>query len=81
MTMININISIQVMTEIRRITANLPGELLREAMKVTGKGITDTLVEGLDQVRRSGAYKTALALKGKIKLDIDLERSRERSRR
>jgi hypothetical protein len=69
------------MSNVRRITANLPDELLRDAMEVSGKGITETLVEGLDYVRRSGAYKAALALKGKIKLDIDLERSRERGRR
>ena len=29
----------------KRITANLPQDLLEEAMKVTRKGITDTLVE------------------------------------
>lgn len=69
------------MTNVRRITANLPEELLRDAMEVTGKGITDTIVEGLDHLRRSGAYKAALALKGKIQLEIDLERSRERGRR
>ena len=70
-----------VMTEIRRVTANLPENLLQEAMKVTRQGITETLVTGLELVRNSGAYQTAMALKGKIKLDINLERSRERSRR
>jgi hypothetical protein len=65
----------------RRITANLPGELLDDAMHVTGKGITETLVEGLLRVRRSRAYHRAVALKGKIRLDVDLEASRERRRR
>lgn len=50
-------------------------------MEVTGEGITETIVAGLDQIRRLGAYATAMKLKGKIKLEIDLERSRERSRR
>lgn len=62
----------------RRITANLPEELLEEAMGITRKGITDTLVDGLERIRRSGAYEKALALKGKLKLEIDLEESRER---
>ena len=50
-------------------------------MKVTKKGITETLVEGLEQVRRRQAYEKAMSLRGKIQLDIDLEESRERRRR
>jgi len=69
------------MTKDRRVTANLPGQLLQEAMKVTGKGITGTLVEGLRLVRRSRAYEKAMALRGKVKLAIDLDASRERRRR
>jgi hypothetical protein len=65
----------------RRITANLPGNLLDEAMEVTGKGITDTLVAGLDLVRRTRAYRTAMALRGKVKLKIDVDGSRERAGR
>jgi hypothetical protein len=64
-----------------RITANLPEDLLDDAMKVTGKGITDTLVAGLRLVRRTRAYEKAMALRGKIRLDVDLETSRERNRR
>jgi hypothetical protein len=65
----------------KRITANLPESLLQEAMQVTGKGITDTLIEGLRRVRQARAYQKAQALRGKISLKIDLEESRERSRR
>jgi len=65
----------------RRITANIPAGLLAEAMKVTGKGITETLVDGLERVRQLRAYQKAIALRGKVRLDIDLEESRERSRR
>lgn len=66
------------MISTRRITANLPEDLLADAMEVTGKGITETLVDGLERVRRSGAYEKALALKGRLELEIDLEGSRER---
>ncbi len=65
----------------RRITANLPEDLLDDAMKVTRKGITDTLVEGLRLVRRARSYEKAMALRGKLHLDVDLDASRERSRR
>jgi len=69
------------MARTQRITANLPEDLLREAMQAAGAGITETLVSGLRLVLRSGAYERALALKGKLLLDIDLETSRERRRR
>jgi hypothetical protein len=65
----------------RRVTANLPEELLDAAMEVTGRGITETLVEGLQLVRRSRAYERAMALRGTISLEVDLEESRERRRR
>ncbi|HEY6322856.1 MAG TPA: hypothetical protein VJA16_15000 [Thermoanaerobaculia bacterium] len=67
--------------DVKRVTANLPADLLHEAMAVTGEGITETLVEGLQLVRRSGAFKQAMRLHGKIQLDVDLEESRERRRR
>jgi hypothetical protein len=69
------------MTNAKRITANLPKDLLADAMNVTKKGITETLVEGLQLVRRQSAYEMAMALRGKINLDVDLETSRERRRR
>lgn len=69
------------MDKIRRITANLPEELIRQATSVTGKNLTDTLIEGLRMVKRTAAFEKAEKLKGKIKLDIDLGTSRERSGR
>jgi hypothetical protein len=66
------------MAQAKRITANLPEDLLRDAMKVTRKGITDTLVEGLRLIRRARAYEKAMALRGRLRLDVDLEASRER---
>jgi hypothetical protein len=64
--------------DVKRVTANLPADLLQDAMAVTGEGITETLVKGLTLVRRSGAFKQAMRLQGKIQLDVDLEESRER---
>ncbi len=65
----------------RRITANLPSELLEQAMKTTGRGITETLIEGLERLRRADAYRKAMSLKGRIRLAVDLDVSRERRRR
>ncbi|MEK7705819.1 MAG: hypothetical protein AAB426_12735 [Myxococcota bacterium] len=68
------------MAAIKRITANLPAELLDVAQRVTGAGTTETLVRGLELVRRSGAATKAARLKGRLRLDIDVDASRERSR-
>lgn len=62
----------------KRITLNLPAQLLKEAQKVTGKNMTETIITGLEMLRRVRAYDLALQLKGKLKLEIDLEGSRER---
>ena len=67
------------MGEPKRITANLPPKLLKEACETTGKGITDTLIYGLELVRRSRAAAKAEALKGRLRIDVDLELSRERT--
>lgn len=65
----------------KRITANLPERLLEDATAVTGLGITDTLIAGLELIRRSRAHAKAAALRGKVHIDLDLETSRERDRR
>lgn len=78
LTLILIEIHTLVMSRIKRITANLPEDLLEEAMETTGRGITDTLTEGLELVRRTRAYRKAMDLKGTLALEIDLEESRER---
>ena len=75
-----IHVMIPIMTS-RRITANLPADLLDDAMRVTGKGITETLTEGLQHIRRTRAAKKALALRGRLRLTVDLEQSRERRHR
>jgi hypothetical protein len=69
------------MNETRRVTANLPIGLLDGACRATGKGITETLVTGLTLVKRSAAARKAQSLRGRLHLDVDLEASRERSRR
>jgi hypothetical protein len=65
----------------RKVTANLPEDLLQDACTVSGKGITQTLIEALRLLRSTGALPKARQLKGKLQLDIDLEVSRERARR
>ncbi len=65
---------------IKRVTVNLPRDLLGTAQRVSGVGITETIIEGLELLRRRQAAKHAKALRGKLVLDIDLGVSRERRR-
>jgi len=69
------------MNATRRVTANLPVDLLERARRVTGQGITETLVRGLDLVRRSAAAGKAARLRGRLRLEVDIGASRERARR
>jgi hypothetical protein len=68
------------MNNVRRITLNLPEELLKEALDYTGKNITETVVAGLEFLKRARAYKLGMKLKGRMHLNIDVEASRERGR-
>lgn len=49
-------------------------------MEATGRGITETIVEGLTHVQRRRFYDRALALRGQLKLEVDLEQVRGRRR-
>lgn len=65
----------------RRVTANLPNDVLDDALRATGKGITETLVAGLERLARLRGQQEVLALRGTMQLDVDLEASRGRRRR
>jgi hypothetical protein len=64
------------MSEARKITVNLPRDALARAQRLTGKGVTATLVDALAALDRQ-AKRTALRqLRGKVSFDLDLERTR-----
>jgi hypothetical protein len=65
----------------RRVTANLPADLLEQALETTGERITETLTQGLRLSHRTRAYPKAMKLKGKLHLRVDRATSRERRRR
>ena len=69
-------------TRKRRVTANLPADLLKQARAATGKGITETIVEGLELVKRNSAVDALHRLQAMNPdfSDIDIDGSRERGR-
>jgi hypothetical protein len=59
-----------------KITVTLPAETLRRARTITGRGITDTIIAGLEALERQGRRSALRALKGRVRLDLDLEQTR-----
>ncbi|MBI3073831.1 MAG: hypothetical protein HYY84_17110 [Deltaproteobacteria bacterium] len=60
----------------RKITIQVPAELLKSAQAYTGEGITPTVRRGLERLARAKAYEELLKMKGKVRLDIDLKKLR-----
>ena len=56
----------------QKITAHLPKALLRRAQRATGKGITDTIREGLELLSAREAGRRLRTLRGKVKFSVDL---------
>ena len=65
------------MTERRKITLEVPEDLLERALAASGEGITQTVRRGLELVAAGRAYDELRQLRGKVKLGIDLEALRE----
>jgi predicted transcriptional regulator len=64
------------MESTRKVTVELPDELLRRAQRTTGAGITATIRRGLELVAAGRAYEELRQLRGKVALSIDLEKLR-----
>jgi hypothetical protein len=64
------------MAQLRKVTANIPADILENAQRLTGKGITLTLVDGLKALDRNGHRSALRQLRGKVSFDLDLQRTR-----
>jgi len=51
----------------RKITVEVPGELLEKAQQASGVGITQTIRTGLQLVAASGTYARLRQLRGKVR--------------
>ena len=61
---------------VRKITANIPARLLEQAQETTGLGITETLVAGLEELERSRKRTALRSLRGKVRFELDLAKTR-----
>ncbi|MDP2627071.1 MAG: hypothetical protein Q8Q58_09220 [Candidatus Rokubacteria bacterium] len=62
---------------IQKVTVHIDRDLLRRARERTGKGVSVTIRQGLELVAASEAYDRLRALRGKVKLSLDLARLRD----
>ncbi len=65
------------MKELRKITVQVPEDLLEKAQAYTGEGVTQTVTAGLQRLAAIRAQQDALKLRGKISFGIDLMALRE----
>jgi hypothetical protein len=61
----------------RKVTVELPVDLLRRAQKSSGEGVTATIRRGLELIAAGRAYRDLRRLKGRVSLSIDLASLRD----
>ena len=61
----------------RKITVEIEEDLVDRALRSSGEGVTATVRQGLELVAAGRAYEGLKALRGKVRLSLDLERLRE----
>jgi len=55
------------MAKARKVTVELPADLLERAQQASGTGVTQTIRAGLQLVAASKAYEQVLGLRGKVR--------------
>ena len=65
------------MGEMRKITVEVPEDLLTSAQALTGKGVTATVREGLQNLASIQAQREARKWRGKVKFSLSLDELRE----
>ncbi|MEO5741812.1 MAG: hypothetical protein ABIS29_14575 [Vicinamibacterales bacterium] len=61
----------------RKVTVELPADLLRRAQKSSGEGITSTIRRGLELVAAGEAYRDLRRLKGRVSFSVNLDALRD----
>ena len=65
----------------KKVATNIPVDLLEEASELTGLNQTQALIAGLRQLIAEQKRQRLLGLKGKLHVDFDPVRTRQRRRR
>ncbi len=65
------------MASVKKVTVDVPEDLLRRAQETTGQGVTATIRTGLQLVAATGAYEALRRLRGRVRFSIDWRQLRE----
>jgi hypothetical protein len=60
------------MSQMRKITVQVPEELIASVQADTGKGVTEVMREALEQMRQRQALRKLRSLRGKVRFGVDL---------
>lgn len=68
------------MKKAKKISTNIPADLLRKACDLTNLNQTEALIAGLKELISQHEREAVLDLKGKVRIDLDLSELRQRVR-
>jgi len=68
------------MLKLKKISTSVPESLLKRACDISELNQTETLIAGLKELIAQAERREVIKLKGKIKIDLDLDKVRERVR-
>lgn len=68
------------MGKIKKISTNIPEQLLKKACRLTNLNQTEALIAGLRELISQHEREAIVDLKGKVKIDLDLDEIRQRVR-
>ena len=68
------------MKKLKKISTNIPEELLRKACDLTNLNQTETLIAGLKELIAQQDRQAILDLKGKVRINLKLDEMRQRIR-
>lgn len=70
----------EIMSKLKKISTNIPEALLKRACSISELNQTEALIAGLKELVAQHERRQVLDLKGKIKIDLDLDSLRQRVR-
>jgi hypothetical protein len=68
------------MKKLKKISTNIPEDLLKKACHLTNLNQTEALIAGLKELIDQHEREAILDLKGKVRIDLDLDAMRQRTR-
>ena len=66
-------VSLRFMAKARKITVEVPADLLKKAQRASGSGVTQTVRAGLQLMAASEAYARLLHFRGKVRFSRSVE--------